>query len=78
MPDIYQEIVKIRAEGGEAALVTIISAIGSTPREEGAKMLVRADGSILGSIGGGSVEAQACHQAIEVIERASHSGSILA
>jgi hypothetical protein len=37
MPDIYQEIVRIRAEGGEAAVVTIISAVGSTPREEGAK-----------------------------------------
>jgi len=69
MPDIYREIVKIRAEGGEAALVTIISAIGSTPREEGTKMLVRADGSTLGSIGGGSVEAQVCHQALEVIRK---------
>ena len=49
MPDIYQEIVRIRAEGEEAALVTIVSAIGSTPREEGAKMLVRANGSIVGS-----------------------------
>ena len=69
MPDIYQEIVKIRAEGGEAALVTIISAIGSTPREEGAKMLVRADGSILGTIGGGSLEAQVCNKALEVIRK---------
>lgn len=69
MTDIYHEIVRIIAEGGEAVLVTIVSAIGSTPREEGAKMLVRADGSILGSIGGGSVEAQVCHKAIEVIKK---------
>lgn len=69
MTDIYQEIVRIRAGGEEAALVTIVSAIGSTPREEGAKMLVRADGSIVGSIGGGGLEAQVCDQAMEVIRK---------
>lgn len=67
--DIYQEVVKIKAEGEEAALVTIISASGSTPREEGAKMLVRPDGSILGTIGGGSLELQVIKEAIEVIKR---------
>jgi xanthine dehydrogenase accessory factor len=67
MTDIYQEIVRIRAEGEEAALATIVSAAGSTPREEGAKMLVRADGSILGTIGGGSLEAQVIEEAIKVI-----------
>jgi xanthine dehydrogenase accessory factor len=67
MTDIYQEIVRIRAEGEEAALVTIVSATGSTPREEGAKMLVKADGSSLGTIGGGSLEAQVIEEAIKVI-----------
>ncbi len=67
MTDIYQEIVRIKAEGEEAALVTIVSATGSTPREEGAKMLVRADGSILGTIGGGSLEARLIKEAIKVI-----------
>jgi len=69
MTDIYQEIVRIRAEGKEAALVTIVSAIGSTPRGEGTKMLVRANGSIVGSIGGGNLEAQVRDQAIEVIRK---------
>jgi xanthine dehydrogenase accessory factor len=67
MTDIYQEIVRIRAEGGEAALVTIVSTTGSTPREEGAKMLVKADGSIIGTIGGGGLEAQVIKEAIKVI-----------
>jgi len=69
MPDIYQEIARITAEGGEAALATIVSADRSTPREVGAKMLVRADGSIIGSIGGGSVEAQVIKRATEVIRK---------
>jgi len=67
MTDIYQEIVRIKAEGEEAALVIVVSATGSTPREEGAKMLVRADGSIIGTIGGGRIEAQAIKEALEAI-----------
>jgi xanthine dehydrogenase accessory factor len=69
MTDIYQEIVRIKAGGEEAALVTIVSATGSTPREEGTKMLVRADGSILGTIGGGSLEAQIIEEAVKVIKQ---------
>jgi len=69
MPDIYQEIARITDEGGEAALVTIVLVERSTPREVGTKMLVRADGSIIGSIGGGSVEAQVIKKATEVIRK---------
>ena len=69
MNDIYQEIVRIKAGGEEAALVTIVSTTGSTPREEGAKMLVKTDGSILGTIGGGSLEAQVIEEAIKVIKQ---------
>jgi xanthine dehydrogenase accessory factor len=69
MADIYQEIVRIKEEGGEAALVTIVSVSGSTPREEGTKMLVKADGSITGTIGGGSLEAQVIDEAIKVIKQ---------
>jgi xanthine dehydrogenase accessory factor len=69
MTDIYQEIVKIKEEGLEAALVTIVSATGSTPREEGAKMLVKPDGTIAGTIGGGSLEAQVIEEAVRVIKQ---------
>ena len=69
MTDIYQEIVRIKAAGEEAVLVTVVSAIGSTPREEGAKMLVRADGSIVDTIGGGKIEARAIKEAAGVIKR---------
>ena len=69
MDDIYQEIVRVKAEGGEAALATIVSASGSTPREEGAKMLVRPDGSISGTIGGGSLEAKIIEEAVKVIRQ---------
>jgi xanthine dehydrogenase accessory factor len=67
MEDIFQEIVRIRSEGQRAALATVINAEGSTPRETGSKMLIRSDGTLLGSIGGGSLEAQVCKVAIKVI-----------
>ena len=67
--DIYQEIARIKNEEKEAAVVTVISATGSSPRKEGAKMLVNPDGSILGTIGGGNVELQIIKEAIKVIAR---------
>ena len=70
MRDIFEEIVRIRSEGGIAALATIIKTKGSTPREEGSKMLIRSDGTILGSIGGGTLEDQVCQEAMDVIREA--------
>ena len=52
-----------------AALVTIIEASGSTPREVGAKMAVTLSGDIIGSIGGGCAEAEAITRARDVIDQ---------
>lgn len=71
MSDIYREIVKLQASGEEIALVTVILARGSTPREEGTKMLVKADGSIFGTIGGGGLEAQVIKEAVKIIGQGS-------
>lgn len=65
---IYREIKKIRDEGAKAVLATIITKLGSAPREKGAKLLVREDGSSLGTISGGCVEAEAWHEAIRVMK----------
>ncbi len=69
--DIYAEITRLNAEGEDVALCTVISAAGSTPRDEGAKMLVRVDGSIMGTIGGGAVEKAVIKEALEVIRKGS-------
>ncbi len=66
--NIYEEAAKILAEGGQAALVTVIFADRSTPREVGAKMLVKPDGSIVGTVGGGGVEHLSIKKALEVIK----------
>jgi xanthine dehydrogenase accessory factor len=49
------------------ALVTVVRARGSTPQRAGAKMLVFADGRIVGTIGGGCYENDACLKAREAI-----------
>jgi xanthine dehydrogenase accessory factor len=70
MEDIFKEIVNMRTQGRNAALATIVKVKDSAPRAEGSKMLIRSDGTALGSIGGGSLEAQVCREAMEVITEA--------
>ncbi|GIM29702.1 xanthine dehydrogenase accessory factor [Clostridium polyendosporum] len=53
---ILKEIYKSLTEGLSVALVTITESIGSTPRNSGSIMAVWEDGTIKGSVGGGSIE----------------------
>ena len=66
--DIYEEIVKLRREGRRGAVATIVSVRGSIPSYKTAKMLVRDDGTLVGTIGGGCVEADVWQAAREVME----------
>lgn len=60
--------------GNPAAIVTVIRSQGSTPRKAGAKMLVWAGGTTLGSIGGGYVEAEVTAHAHRMISVQSLTG----
>src|SRR5438046_3525559 len=66
--DIYDEIIRLRRLGQKAAIATIVQVRGSIPSYESAKLLVREDGSMIGTIGGGCVEAEVWNAAREVIE----------
>jgi xanthine dehydrogenase accessory factor len=66
--DIYEQIVQLRREGRRGAVATITNVRGSIPSFRTAKMLVRDDGSIVGTIGGGCVEADVWQAAREVME----------
>ncbi len=66
--DIYEQLVKLRREGRRGAVATIVNVRGSIPSFQTAKMLVRDDGSIVGTIGGGCVEADVWQAAREVME----------
>lgn len=65
---------RIFAKAGEiihgrqhAALCLVIDTHGSAPRKQGAKMIVFADGTIYGSIGGGSIEKEVAEAAVQLI-----------
>jgi len=61
----------MRRAGQRAALATIVHTNGSIPSYESSRMLVREDGSIAGTIGGGCVEAEVWAAAKEVMQRES-------
>ncbi len=64
--DVYRTLAEIQAEGDQAALCTVIRTQGSVPRREGAKMLVYSDGRIVGTVGGGELEARVIARAQEL------------
>jgi xanthine dehydrogenase accessory factor len=66
--DLYDEIVRLRKLGQKCAVATIVQVNGSIPSFESAKILVREDGSFMGTVGGGCVEAEVWNAAREVIE----------
>ena len=67
MKRLYREMVRLLEQGRDFAVATIFDKVGSAPRSAGAKMVVRADGSIFGSIGGGRLEADAMRLAREAL-----------
>jgi xanthine dehydrogenase accessory factor len=65
--DLFEEVIKLRRAGKRGALATIVHTNGSIPSFESSRMLVREDGSISGTIGGGCVEAEVWAAAKEVM-----------
>ncbi len=65
--NFYQQL-KYKLEIEPVVLATIVKVIGSAPREVGAKMAVCADGSIIGTIGGGAGEGKVIQKALAVLE----------
>jgi xanthine dehydrogenase accessory factor len=59
MENLYKVMVALLQRGESFVVATIFDTSGSAPRDAGAKMIVRADGSIIGTIGGGRLEARA-------------------
>lgn len=68
--EVYLGLEKVVQARQEAALITVTGVLGSTPRKPGAKMLVLADGTTLGTIGGGCGEAEGRQEALNVIASA--------
>jgi len=66
--DLFEEVIRLRRAGKRAVMATIVHTNGSIPSFESSRMLVREDGSILGTIGGGCVEAEVWAAAKDVLK----------
>lgn len=65
---IWKELLRLGEAGRPSALCTITKTAGSTPGKESMRMLVREDGSILGTVGGGCLEAEVLEAALESMQ----------
>ena len=68
-PDLFEELSRRRRRGERLVLATVIRVAGSTPRDVGARMLLLADGTIRGTVGGGVREADVITAARELLAR---------
>jgi xanthine dehydrogenase accessory factor len=66
--DLFEEVLRLRRAGQRAVMATIVHTNGSIPSFESSRMLVREDGSIIGTIGGGCVEAKVWAAAKDVLK----------
>lgn len=64
---LLDELLRQADSGSRVALCIVVGSKGSTPQERGAKMLVLPDGKLVGTLGGGCVEAEVKRKALELI-----------
>jgi xanthine dehydrogenase accessory factor len=65
---IYNAVAELEAHNKAGALCMIVSSQGSTPRHTTSKMLVYADGSFVGTVGGGELESRVIREALEALQ----------
>lgn len=68
MRNVFEEIERCVRSGEKTATATVVTTQGSTPREVGAKMVIRASGETAGTIGGGCGEAEAWQAAMDALK----------
>jgi xanthine dehydrogenase accessory factor len=66
--EVTTEIVALIEKDEPFAVATMVDAHGSTPQRVGARLLVRSDGSTIGTLGGGCIEAEVWEAARRSIE----------
>ncbi|PKB65749.1 MAG: hypothetical protein BZY82_07305 [SAR202 cluster bacterium Io17-Chloro-G3] len=69
MEPVYREAVKQLEQGDPFVIATVVNTKGSTPQKSGAKLLIRNDGSGVGTLGGGCVEGDIWYAAKEALRR---------
>ena len=70
MRELAEALLAVLASGERGALATVVRTSGSTPQQPGAKLLLRPDDSMLGTVGGGAIE----HAVIAALHQVRESG----
>ena len=69
MSELFDHLDQLPDSTGKVAVATLVNTRGTTPRKEGAKMLVGEGGSVLGSVTiGGCVDAQVLEESADVLK----------
>jgi xanthine dehydrogenase accessory factor len=68
MDDIYIKLAELKKSGTPCVFCVVTATGGSTPRKAGSKMIVLNDGSIIGTVGGGSIELEVIREAMELFK----------
>jgi len=68
MHDVFEAILQSLEQDQAIVRASVMKSSGSTPRAAGASMAVFADGSIVGTIGGGLVENASIHAAVRILK----------
>ncbi len=66
--NIFQKVNEITSQNKEIVLATVVDAKGSSPARKAFKMIIVADGSIMGSVGGGALEYEVVNIGRELIK----------
>lgn len=66
---LYEQVSAALNQGDSVVIATVVETIGSTPQRAGAKLAIFEDGRMIGTVGGGCVEAEVWAQAREVRRR---------
>ena len=74
MKNFFESVYRVINNKEPAVMVTVVASSGSTPRGDGAHMLITKDGLQAGTIGGGAVEYKAEQMAAETL-KTKNSGS---
>ena len=69
MQEVFSEAVELLGKGDPLVVATVVRTKGSTPQKPGAKLLVRQDGSGVGTLGGGCVEGDIWYAAQQLLKR---------
>ena len=71
MQEVIAALHELLASGGRGALATVVRTSGSTPQQPGARLLLRGDGSLVGTVGGGAIE----HEVVAALRVARETGA---